>query len=305
MSLHDHSFGQQHVRPGERRTLIVIAITAIMTVVEIAAGFVFGSMALLADGLHMASHAAALSISAIAYFYARRHAFDRRYTFGTGKANALGGFAGANLLAVFCLIMAVESAQRFFQPVPIDFDHALWVAVLGLLVNGACVVILRDNHGHDHGHGHHHSHDHTHVDAEDHNLRSAYLHVLADALTSLLAIGALLAGKYFGQGWMDPAMGVVGAVLVGRWSIQLLRDTSGILLDAQASEDIVRSVRDAIEQAEDTTLTDVHVWSIGPGIYAAALTVTARDPRSASEYQDCIPKELGVVHSNIEVHRAV
>jgi len=285
---------------------MVIAITATMMVVEIAAGFIFGSMALLADGLHMASHAAALSIAAFAYFYARRHAFDRRYTFGTGKVNALAGFAGANLLAVFALIMVAESIRRMFHPVSIDFDHALWVAVVGLLVNGVCVLILKDDHGHHHGHHHGHDHDeHHYAQPEDHNLRSAYLHVLADALTSFLAIGALLAGKYLGQGWMDPGMGVVGAVLVGRWSVQLLRDTSGILLDAQAPDPVVHGVRDAIEIAGDTVLTDLHIWSIGPGIYAAALTVTARNPESASKYHEQIPKELGVVHSNIEVRRAV
>jgi cation diffusion facilitator family transporter len=288
---HDHRFGQEQVRPGERKTLIVIAITAIMMIVEIVAGFVFGSMALLADGLHMASHAAVLTIAVVAYVYARRHAGDRRFTFGTGKINALGGFTGANLLVVFALIMAVESLQRFISPVPIDFDHALWVAVLGLLVNGVCVAVLNDNHGHGHAQGARH----------DHNLRSAYLHVLADAVTSLLAIGALLSGKYFGYAWMDPMMGIVGAILVGRWSVLLLRDTSGVLLDMQAPDHLVQAVRDGIEQDEETRLTDIHVWSIGPGIYAAALTVVATTPRTAEEYQGRVPAALGVVHMNIEV----
>ncbi len=211
---HQHTFGQDLKRPGEFRTLVVIAITASMMVVEIAAGLAFGSMALLADGLHMGSHAVALGISAFAYVYARRHAHNERYSFGTGKVNTLGGYTGAILLAVFASMMAFESVVRLFNPVEIAFNQAIFVAVLGLIVNGASVFILDVGHDHEHDH---HGHDHHH----DHNLKSAYLHVLADALTSLLAIFALLIGKYFGAVWMDPVMGIVGAILVARWSIGL------------------------------------------------------------------------------------
>ena len=234
---HTHTFGQDLKRPGEFRTFIVIAITASMMVVEIAAGIAFGSMALLADGLHMGSHAVALGISAFAYVYARRHAHNKRYSFGTGKVNTLGGYTGAILLAVFAAMMAFESVVRLINPVEIAFNQAIFVAVLGLIVNGASVFILDAGHGHDHHHHHHH----------DHNLKSAYLHVLADALTSLLAIFALVIGKYFGAVWMDPIMGIVGAILVARWSISLLKTTSAILLDEQASENTRTNIQEIIE----------------------------------------------------------
>ena len=213
---HDHIFGQDQMKSGEQRTLIVIAITATMMVFEIGAGLAFGSMALLADGLHMGSHTVALGITAFAYFYARKHAHDRRFSYGTGKVNALAGFSSAILLAVFALAMVWESVNRFFNPVEIIFNQAIAVAVIGLVVNALSVLILGHN---DHEKDHHlsqHSHSHS-----DHNLRAAYLHVLADALTSLLAIFALSAGKFFGLIWMDPLMGVVGAVLVSRWSWSL------------------------------------------------------------------------------------
>jgi cation diffusion facilitator family transporter len=286
---HDHAFGQDAVRPGERLTFIVIGITALTMVVEIIAGIAFGSMALLADGLHMASHATALSLNAFAYVYARRHARDQRFTFGTGKVNALGGFAGAVLLLVFAVFMAGESAHRIVAPVPIEFTYAILVAVVGLLVNGICVVILSGKHSHGH----------------DHNLRSAFLHVLADALTSVLAVFALLAGKFLGWQILDPLMGVVGALLVARWSVSLARDTSRVLLDMQAPSVVINAVSEAIEQHPDTTLVDVHIWSIGPGIYAAALTVAAARPMPAETYRDSLPQRLGIVHVNIEVVQRV
>ena len=213
---HAHVFGQDEKKQGESRTLFVIVLTSAMMVLEIVAGLHFGSMALLADGLHMASHAAALGISAFAYVYARRHAHDERFSFGTGKVNALGGFTGAILLSFFTLFMVWESVERVLNPVSIAFNQAILVAVLGLLVNGISVWIL-GLHSHDHGHSH------------DHNLRSAYLHVLADALTSFTAIFALLAAKYFGLVWMDPLMGIVGALMVARWSLGLLKSTGDVL----------------------------------------------------------------------------
>ena len=231
---HEHVFGQDKVRPGERRTLWVIFITATMMVVEITTGLAYGSMALLADGLHMGSHTAALGITTIAYVYTRRCAADSRFCFGTGKVNAFAGYTSAVLLALFALLMAWESVNRLFNPVEIAFNQAIVVAVLGLIVNGFSMFMLGVHHDHDHGHAHQHTDSHHHSHAHpDHNLRAAYLHVLADALTSLLAIFALLAGKFLGLNWMDPAMGIVGATLVARWSIGLIRDTSGILLDHQ------------------------------------------------------------------------
>lgn len=317
---HDHSFGQHLKRPGETRTFIVIALTATMMIVEVAAGIAFGSMALLADGLHMASHAAALGINAFAYVHARRHAHDARYSFGTGKVNTLGGYTGAVLLAGFALVMAWESIVRFISPTPIAFNQAIFVAVLGLAVNGVCVVILgvhhhhgdehehehgdehehADDHDHDRDHGHAHAHEHAHH--HDHNLVSAYLHVLADALTSLLAIFALLAAKLFGWVWADPAMGLVGAVLVGRWSLGLLRTTSVVLLDREAPDALRDLVRKRIEAEDGNRVTDLHVWAIGPRLYSVIVAVATTAPRPPDYYKRLLPQGHGIVHTAIEVH---
>ncbi len=294
---HDHVFGQDKVRPGERRTLWVIFITATMMVVEITTGLAYGSMALLADGLHMGSHTAALGITTIAYVYTRRCAADSRFCFGTGKVNAFAGYTSAVLLALFALLMAWESITRLFNPVDIAFNQAIVVAVLGLIVNGVSMMMLGDHHDHHHDHDHQHGHSHT-----DHNLRAAYLHVLADALTSLLAIFALLAGKYFGLNWMDPVMGIIGAILVARWSLGLIRDTSGILLDHQAPGAMLEKARTAIESIDDNRVTDLHIWSIGPGIFSATIAVVSDKPRPPEHYKGLLPKELGIVHTIVEVH---
>ena len=290
---HSHTFGQELKRPGEQRTRIVIGITGTMMVIEIVAGVYFGSMALLADGLHMASHAAALGINAFAYAYARRHARSAAYSFGTGKVNALGGFSGAVLLAVFALLMAGESFSRIIHPVEIIVNQAIFVAVLGLTVNTICVFILGIN---DHESEHEDDHDH------DHNLKSAYLHVIADALTSVLAIIALLTAKYFGLVWMDPLMGVVGAILVARWSLGLLRTTSGVLLDRQAPESIRESIKQSIEADGDSQVADNHVWLIGPNLYAVELVVVASRPVQPEDYKARLPKDLGLAHLLVEVH---
>ncbi len=294
---HDHTFGQDRKRPGELRTLIVVVLTAVTMVVEIVAGIAYGSMALLADGLHMASHAVALSIAMFAYIYARRHARDERFSFGTGKVNSLAGFTGAILLALFALVMAWESVERLIFPVSIKFDQALIVAVLGLIVNGVSVFIL----GHEEEHDHHHEHSHGHGHKHDHNLRAAYLHVLADALTSLLAIGALLAGKYFGLFWLDPVMGVVGAILVARWSVGLLVTTARVLLDHQGPLELREEIREAIERDKQTEVSDLHLWQIGPGIYCLSLTIVAADPKQAEHYRGLLPAGHGLVHVTIEV----
>ena len=295
---HDHAFGQEQTRVGERRTFIVIAVTAVTMVVEIVSGIAFGSMALLADGLHMASHALALGIAAAAYVYTRRHAHDARYSFGSGKINALGGFVSALLLALFVVVMAVESVNRLFNPVDIIFNQAIAVAVLGLVVNGASLYILGGHHdGGGHAHGHSHGHD-------DHNLRAAYLHVMADALTSILAILALLSAKYFGWNWMDPIMGIVGAVLVATWSWGMVRDTSHVLLDRQAPARIRVAMRAAIEGRGASRVADLHVWSIGPNIYVAVITVVADEPKEPDHYKAMLPKDLGVVHTTVEVYRS-
>ena len=297
---HDHSFGQDKKRSGENRTLIVILLTAVMMVIEIAAGLAFGSMALLADGLHMASHAAALSISAFAYYFARKRAHDRSFSFGTGKVNSLGGYTGAILLVIFALLMVSESIHRLIVPVEISFNQAIGVAILGLIVNGASVFIL----GHeDHHHGHTHDHGvegHT----QDHNLRAAYLHVLADTLTSLLAIVALLAAKYYGWIWMDPIMGIVGAVLITKWSMGLLKQTSSVLLDQQGPDHLVDSVISRIKSLPcKSEIIDLHVWSIGPNIYSAAITIVADNENSVRMFKSEMHTLTEIVHSTIEVHQ--
>ena len=327
---HGHSFGLDRRRPGERRTLIVALLTAATMVVEIVAGVAFGSMALLADGLHMASHTVALGLAVLAYIYCRRHAGDPRFAFGTGKINSLGGYTSALLLAGFALYMVVESVSRLMTPVPIAFDAAIAVAVIGLIVNGVSVFILDVGHqapkheadalrhgpeahahhhghgqGHEHSHGHAHSHGHGHGHShghQDHNLRGAYLHVLADALTSLLAIVALLAGKYLGAVWMDPAMGIVGAILVGRWAYGLLLDSGHTLLDRQAPATVRDTIRRSVERFRDTRVVDLHVWSIGPGLFAAELAVVSHEPEEPSVYKELL-SGADLAHVTIEVHR--
>lgn len=298
--IHDHTFGQDRTTGGERRTVIVIGITAVTMVVEIAAGLLFGSMALLADGLHMGSHAVALTITAFAYFYTRRHASDGRFNFGTGKINSLAGFASAVLLVVFAFVMAAESIRRMLSPVAIEFNMAILVALLGLAVNGVSLLVLkggrRGQKKGDGAHGHHHSF------RADHNLWSAYLHVLADALTSLLAVFALIAGKYFGQGWLDPLMGIVGAVLVTRWSWVLIKRSAHVLLDMQAPEALRAEVTEAVERVDGNRVADQHIWSVGPGIYAVELAVVTRNPRPPESYWDLLPRDLGLVHLTVEVH---
>jgi len=305
---HDHAFGQDRPMAGERRTLVVVAVTAVTMVAEIAAGLWTGSMALLADGVHMASHVLALGIAAFAYIYARRHAHDPRYSFGTGKVNALGGFTGALLLAVVALGMGWESAVRLVEPGTVAYDEAIVVAVLGLAVNAASAFILGGGRAHGH-HGHHgHGHDDHGDDAlphghgEDHTLRSAYLHVLTDALTSVLAIVALLGAKYAGLTWLDPVMGVVGALLVANWSRGLLGRTAQVLLDRQAPDAVRDGVRAALEQGGDR-IADLHVWSIAPGTYAAVVSVVSHAPLPPDEYRARIPASLAIRHVSIEVHR--
>jgi cation diffusion facilitator family transporter len=292
---HDHSFGQDLAKPGERRTQVVIALTASMMVLEVAAGISYGSMALLGDGLHMASHTVALGVSAFAYAYARRHARDQRFSFGTGKVNALAGFSGALLLGVFAIFMAWESVHRFLNPVPIIFNQAILVAVIGLAVNAMSVLIL-GVHDHDEDEDADSRHHH------DHNLWSAYLHVMADALTSALAIAALLAAKFWGATWMDSLMGVVGAVLVSQWSVGLLRQSGRVLLDVEGPRQIRESIQTAIEACDDNRIADLHIWSIAPGQYTAIVSIVTHQPRSPQYYKDLL-STVGLAHPVVEVHQ--
>jgi cation diffusion facilitator family transporter len=300
---HAHRFGTDVETVGERRTRWVVALTVTMMVAEIACGVAFGSMALLADGWHMGTHAAALGVAAFAYRYARRHASDPRYSFGTGKVGALGGFGSAVGLAVVALLVVGESAVRLASPRTIRYDQALAVAALGLLVNLASALLLRG--GHDHEHGRHHEHDagHPHEHHQDHNLRGAYLHVLADALTSVLAIVALAAGKLLGWTWTDPVTGVAGGLLIARWSYGLLRDTSAVLLDAEISEERSGRIRALLEADGETSVADLHMWRVGPAHLAAIVSVVTSSPRPPAHYRGLLAPQRDLVHVTIEVHR--
>jgi cation diffusion facilitator family transporter len=290
---HEHpGVADVHLR-SERNTRRVIALTAITMVAEIAAGSLFNSMALLADGWHMGSHASALGITAFAYRYARRHADNARFAFGTWKVGALGGFASAVVLGLVAVLLLWESVQRFTAPLPIEFNEAIAVATLGLLVNIASAAMLNQG-GHDHGDG-----AHTHG---DHNLRAAYLHVLTDALTSVLAIAALLVGKFLGWVWMDPLTGIIGAVVISLWSVGLVRDTSRVLLDGDVDPEIGERLRQAIESDADTRVVDLHLWRLGPHGLSAIIAVATHDPRPPEYYKDLVA-DVGLTHVTIEVNR--
>lgn len=296
-SPHDHVYlGSNHAR-NAKRTWLVIAITAAMMVVEITAGSIYGSMALVADGWHMSTHAGAMLIAALAYRYARRNSANRRFTFGTGKMGDLAGFASAVVLALVALLIGWESLVRLYSPVAINFRQAIIVAVIGLSVNLVCAWLLRDDHAHHHGHGH----DHHHARATDNNLRAAYLHVLADALTSVLAIAALILGSLYGWNWLDPAMGVVGGLVIAQWSWGLIRDTGQVLLDYMPSgEDLPDEIRAAVETDADT-ITDLHVWTLGPGQHAAIAVIRSASPLSLAEYRAKLAHIQDLSHMTIEI----
>ena len=301
---HTHHFHRPNVA-AERGTRAVMWITLVAMVLEISAGWWLGSMALLADGWHMSSHAAAIGVSALAYAASRRLQNDQRFAFGTWKIEVLGGFASAMFLLGVAAMMVVASVQRLFQPEPIFFREAIVVAVIGLLVNVVCALILGRVHTHDGGHGHGHSgHHHAH---EDLNLRSAYVHVLTDALTSVLAIVALVGGWVWGWVWLDPVMGLVGAALVALWAQRLLGDTSRVLLDREMDHPVVDEIRDVIAHlspAGQTELTDLHVWRVAGAAYACALTLFTRDAAiSASSVRAALSVHEELVHCTIEIHR--
>lgn len=302
--VHSHTFDTDRTVPGEARTRWVVGITLAMMTAEIVAGTLYGSMALLADGWHMGTHAAALGVTLFAYLYARRHASDPRYSFGTGKVGSLGGFASAVGLAVVALLVLLESVARFAHPVAIRFDEAIGVAVIGLVVNLGCAWLLR---GHDHGHEHlhdgDHGHDRDHPHHRDHNLRAAYVHVLADALTSVFAIAALLTGKLLGWTWMDPVMGVVGAIVIARWSVGLIRDTGAVLLDAEVPTRRRDSIREAVERS-DVRVTDLHLWRVGPRHLAAIVSLEASSPLPPSSYKERLAAFDDLAHVTVEVNVA-
>jgi cation diffusion facilitator family transporter len=297
-------------RLGERNTLRVVGLSLVMMVVEIVCGMWFGSMALLADGWHMGTHVAALLVTAGAYWLARRHAFDPRFAFGTWKIEVLGAFTSAVILSVVAVTMLVESIERVFSPTTIRYDEALIVTVIGLAVNVASALLLLgkgDSHAHGHEHGLGHSHDHVHGAGCSHghehdlNLRAAYMHVVADAATSVLAIVALVGGKFFGWDRLDPVMGIVGAVLVGVWSRRLILESGRVLLDREMDHPLADHLRKSLESDGATTVTDLHIWRIGHDQFAGTVTVRTADPKSADEYRERLGPESAMVHLTVEV----
>jgi cation diffusion facilitator family transporter len=287
---------------AERQTMRVVLLTVGMMVIEIVAGWLFNSMALLADGWHMSTHAAALGISWLAFVVARRYAMDRRFAFGTWKVEVLGGFVSAILLAVVALAMVVVSAERLLNPATIRFNQAILVAVIGLVVNIASIFMLS---GHSHGHAHHSADSHSHDHADHHgnlNLRAAYFHVIADALTSVLAIVALLGGKFMNWIWLDPIMGLVGAVMITKWTISLLKETGGVLLDRGGDDGLMEEIRTAIEADADARISDIHVWRVGPAQYACILALVAEHPRDLQIYKDRLKEVHELVHVSIEIN---
>lgn len=305
---HSHNF--TGVDPSnERKTLNVVILTAGMMVLEVIAGMISGSMALLADGWHMSTHAAALGITLFAYRYARRHANDPRFTFGTGKISVLGGFTSANALLAIAIFTMLESVERLFLPRPILFSEAIVVAVLGMIVNLASVRLLggSDHHHHhahdDHDH-HHENHDHHHEEHqhEDRNLKGAYLHVLSDALTSLLAIIALVAGRFLGWVWLDAVMGIFSGLVIVRWAVDLLRETGYILLDGQSDEKIANGIRSVLEADADTRVADLHVWQVSDHNAAAIISLVTHYPRPVSHYRDLLAGLPALAHVTIEIN---
>lgn len=292
---HSHDFAYIHEK-GEVRTKQVLVITALTMVAEIIAGTFLGSMALLADGWHMGTHAGAFAITIFAYHYSRKHTNNRDFTFGTGKVSVLGGYSSAVALAVIALFIGVESVKRLIIPHEIRFNEAIAVAVMGLIVNLFCAFLLHGSHTHTRDDGHDHAHHH------DHNLRGAYLHVLADALTSVLAIFALSFGKIFGWQWLDPLTGIVGSLVIIRWSYGLLKDTSTILLDKNTEREHIELIRRKIESDSDNRVSDIHIWKVGPVDYAAIISLVTYYPQPTEHYQSLLAEFTELSHLTMEVN---
>jgi cation diffusion facilitator family transporter len=294
---HRHRYNIEDGR-GERNTRRVIVLTLSMMIIEITAGYLFGSMALLADGWHMGTHAVALGITAFAYYYARKHSDNPNYSFGTGKVGVLGGFTSAVVLGVIALLIGVESIQRLISPLPIRFNEAIAVAFVGLAVNVISAFLLQEKHAH---HYKQQVHDHDQK-FRDHNLRAAYFHVLADALTSVLAIIALFTGKAFGWVWMDPIMGIVGALIISRWSYGLLVDTGKVLLDRDVNPEAVEEIRAIIEADSDNRVADLHVWRVGSHHLSAIVSIVTHFPKSPDHYKKLLADYDEIAHVTVEVN---
>lgn len=299
--IHSHQFDEGNPA-AERKTKFAVILTVVMMVAEIIGGYYYGSMALLADGWHMSTHALALGLSVGAYVLARRYAQDGRFAFGTWKIEVLAGYTSALFLVAVALLMFYQSLERLIAPVTIHYNEAIFVAVLGLVINLITAWLLGDNHHH-HDHGHHHGDHHHHEHDHDLNLRAAYLHVLADAATSVLAIIALIAGKLWGASWLDPVMGIVGGVLVSVWAVGLLRDTGRILLDAHMDDPVVEEVREVITHVDpEAKITDLHVWRVGKGKYSVILSLHTNNPLSPNDFRNALSIHEELVHITVEIN---
>jgi cation diffusion facilitator family transporter len=300
---HSHVFDEGNPL-AERNTLWAVILTAIMMVIEIAGGWVYNSMALLADGWHMSSHALALGLSVAAYAAARRFSSDVRFTFGTWKIEVLGSYSSAILLLLVAALMLYQSAERLIYPATIHYDQAIAIGIVGLLVNLACAWLLRNGHGHGHDHAQGHDHGHHHAGHQDMNLRAAYVHVVADAATSVLAIIALFGGKLLGASWLDPVMGIVGAGLVAAWAYGLLRESGRVLLDAEMKAPVVEEIREVIAASPiRATLCDLHVWRVGKGKYACIVSVITDEDVGPDYFKDQLGIHEELVHISVEVNR--
>lgn len=306
---HDHSFGQGMRRPQERQVMLVVAITFAVMIAEIVTGVLTGSMALLADGVHMGTHALALGLAAAAYVFARRYAVDRRFSLGTGKTGDLAAFASALILGVTALLVAGEALMRVLEPLPIAYPQALTVAAIGLAVNLLSMLLLAGRGGpHHHHHEHHHhpgraAHAHPHHRHADNNLRGAILHVAADALTSVAAIAALGLAWWRGWTWLDPVVALGATAVILAWAFGLGRDSTRVLLDVEATEQQREIVTAALELDGDTRVVDLHLWSVGPGVFTLVATVVTHLDIEPDEYRSRLPAVLPIHHPVIEVQR--
>jgi len=302
----DHAFGHVDARPKEKRVWLVTAITLAVMVLEVAAGLLTGSMALLADGVHMGTHALALGLAAGAYVFARRHASDRRFSLGTGKTGDLAGFASAVMLGFTAFLMLGQAIERLINPETIAYGEALVVAVLGLAVNAWSAMALtggHDHHHHGHAHGHAHSHGHAHGHAHDNNMRAALVHVITDALTSVGAIAALIAAWTYGWWWLDPLVAVVASGVILVWAYGLVRDTGRVLLDTEASQDLRQRVTGSLEADGQTQVADLHLWSVGSGKLMLVASVVTHGDRDPEDFKAALPASAGICHPIIEVRR--
>jgi len=297
---HNHAF-DSNSDAAERSTRLVMWITVVTMFVEILAGWAFNSMSLLADGWHMSSHALAIGLSALAYATARTYANDPRFAFGTWKIEILAGFSSALFLLGVALAMVIGSLERLISPQAIQFEEAIIVGVLGLGVNLVCAYILGQAH---HQHGHSHDHGHSHGHHHDLNLKSAYFHVVADAFTSVLAIVALVGGWLYGWAWLDPVMGIVGAVMVALWAKSLILETAKVLLDREMDHPVVQEIKEAVESDGQTRVTDLHVWRVGKKVYSCALTAVTQDTQlTTNTVRERLAVHEEIIHSTIELHQ--